>query len=245
MYQCKSGPRHLDDYEAQKCSEDCQCWHNEPGCGNKDSFCNDDMVCQDDICIKPSDRQDEKTKASAVLVTGDMNEIKSDEYFFVPGAMFDVQAKASPIKITNLYYQGIQGDVWVDIYSKQWTHFNWAGKQGKWDLIGSAYLKVAPNDTPTLLPFNTFRPILLPKWHRRGFYIQTRDCGTDCNKLRVWLGENYAVNAKPFIENEDIRMLEGCALKGKFDNSGQRCKQERGGESFTFWGGVRYVVRPE
>lgn len=238
MYQCKSGPRNLLDYEQQKCSEDCQCWHNELGCGNNDSYCNDDMMCQDNRCILPKDK-----KLGTTLVREDLEEQEGESYFS-SGVMFDVQAKANPIKITNLYYQGIEGDVKVDIYSKQWTHFKWSENEGKWDLIGSATLQYTPDDTPMLFPENSFQPILVDRWHRRGFYIQTRDCGFDCKKLRVWRGQHYAETTNPFMENDSARILEGCTLKGKFDNSENRCNNEkRGGESFTFCGGVKYIIR--
>ena len=199
MYQCKSGPRHLSAYEAQKCSEDCQCWHNEPGCGNNDSFCNDDMICEDNICILPKDRKLDKS-----LTFRNANEQEAD-YYFSSGVMFDIQAKSNPTKITNLFYQGIKGNVTVDIYSKQWTHFTWSENEEKWDLIGSANLQHTKGDEPILFPENSFEPILLDRWHRRGFYIQIRDCDDDdCYKLRVLRGQHYAEITNPFMENDSI-----------------------------------------
>lgn len=239
MYQCRSGPRYLVDYNAQQCTEDCQCWHNEPGCGDNDALCNDDMRCVNNVCVLTNNDQSPKK-----LLRKNMKEIEGAKSFFVPGVMFDIQARANPLKIINLYYQGIKSNVLVDIYTKEWTHFKWSENEAKWTFLGSAYLQRAPDDTPKLFPSNIFEPIFLEKWNRRGFYIQTRNCGTDCNKLRVWLGDHYAETSNPFMENSDARLLEGCALKGRFDNSGGRCRNnEKGGESFTFWGGVRYVVR--
>ncbi len=234
MYQCKSGPRTLVQYETNKCTPDCQCWHNEPGCGSSDALCTDDMECSKNVCVLPSGNPNVKKLL--------MKDIYGTNYYFVSGAMFDIQAKDEPITITNLFYQGLSGNTRVNIYSKEWTHFGWSNEPSQWKKIGSAYLEMKPSDTPILFPEGTFKPIRLEKWNRRGFYIQVSNCSTECNKLRVWLGNNYAESKNPFVEDDYARILEGCALKGYFDNSGERCKNERGGESFTFWGGVRYTV---
>ena len=188
--------------------------------------------------------------------------------------MFDIQAKGHPIKITNIFYQGLDDDVTidVDIYTKEYTHFGWSDTAEKWTHIGEATLSgqgVAPGEA-TLLPFNTFDAIRVKSWHRQGFYIQTKNCGSngdgdngygygysndydndggfvyeddgDCNKLVVWTGEHYAENQYPFVEDDTARVLEGCAMKSLFNNVAGRCLGSRGGHSQTFWGGFRYIV---
>jgi len=233
MYQCSSGPRNLQAYEAQLCSADCQCWHNEPGCGNNDSFCNGDMVCNNNICI-PSNGN---TNLLKQLVREDM----SGSSILVPGAMFDIQAKQKPIILTNLYYQGVDGNgVEVDIYSKEWTHLKWANSPSMWQYIGSATLS-GGSSTAKLLPSNTFQSLKIDPWNSRGFYIQVKNC-FDCNRLRVWQGGNYGVKKTPWIEDDNARMIEGCFLQSYFNNNAGRCKDSEGGQSFTFWGGFRYKL---
>jgi hypothetical protein len=236
MYQCKSGPRYLIDYEANKCTPDCQCWHKEPGCGNDNARCTDDMVCSDNVCTEPNKNNSLPSFTSLVMSNA------QGQFQFVSGVMFDIQPKYDPIIIRNLYYQGIDGDVQVDIFTKEWTHFKWSESPNKWTKIGSALLEQSASDEPQLFPNGSFDPITVNEWSRTGFYIQAKNCGTDCNKLRVWQGENYAVSKKPFVENHSARILTGCALKPYFDNSGQHCKNERGGESMTFWGGIMYTI---
>jgi len=161
------------------------------------------------------------------------------------GVMFDFQAKDHPIKITNLFYQGITEEVWVDIYTREYTHVGWSEAKQKWKYIGEALLKQekTPGE-PRLLPFNTFISIKVKPWHHQGFYIRTKNCsGNDCYKLTVWTGKNYAETKSPFVENDTARILEGCALKTTpFSNVAKRCLDSPGGESQTFWGGFRYKV---
>lgn len=51
LYQCKSGPRSLNDYKANMCTSDCPCWLDAVGC-NKDSACQGSMVCKNSKCIE-------------------------------------------------------------------------------------------------------------------------------------------------------------------------------------------------
>ncbi len=237
MYQCQSGPRLLDAYNSQRCTVNCPCWKNQNGCGDDDDLCKGDLRCSNNKC---EDNLDPSIKKLFRRDAGGDGSIRGK----VSGVMFDFQAKENPLKITNLFYQGIEDDVWVDIYTKEYTHFLWSESPERWTLIGQAELKgngVAPGE-PTLLPFNTFNPIKVKSWYRQGFYIQTKNCGDDCNKLTVWTGNHYAENSFPFVEDGTARILEGCALKSLFNNVAGRCLQSRGGNSQTFWGGFRYKV---
>jgi hypothetical protein len=234
MYQCTSGPRYLLDYNTQTCSPDCQCWHNQAGCGNDDSSCNDDLVCQDNKCVHST---------ADIHLKNLTQQHMNGESYLVTGAMFDIQAKDKPIIITNLYYQGINQDVHVDVYTKEWTHFKWSENESKWQLIGSAFLQSRQDDKAELIfPTDAFNQITLSKWSRRGFYIQTKHCGNNCSNLRVWKGYNYSQSDHPFIENDSAKMLKGCPLRGRFDNGYQLCSDQRGGDSYTFWGGVQYRI---
>lgn len=44
LYQCKSGPRTLKEYQDIPCSPDCPCWHGAIGC-RQDSACQGQLIC--------------------------------------------------------------------------------------------------------------------------------------------------------------------------------------------------------
>merc|ERR1712150_145710 len=55
LYQCVSGPRTLSEYNANKCTSDCKCWKNEEGCKGNDNFCQGNLICSNNRCIKQDD----------------------------------------------------------------------------------------------------------------------------------------------------------------------------------------------
>jgi len=50
LYQCQSGPRTLNEYNASPCSSDCQCWEGASGCGTDDNACQGDLICMNNTC---------------------------------------------------------------------------------------------------------------------------------------------------------------------------------------------------
>lgn len=62
-YQCRSGRRTFADWKLNRCTRDCKCFYNEPGCRKQnvcgendkncqDSFCNGDLICEKNVCKK-------------------------------------------------------------------------------------------------------------------------------------------------------------------------------------------------
>lgn len=53
MYQCSSGPRHLNQHQANKCNNsDCKCGKKQKGCGSDDNKCKGSLFCVNDRCKK-------------------------------------------------------------------------------------------------------------------------------------------------------------------------------------------------
>jgi len=51
LYQCKSGPRTLAEYNKNPCTNDCKCWPGATGCGNNDNACQGHLVCSNNKCV--------------------------------------------------------------------------------------------------------------------------------------------------------------------------------------------------
>jgi len=252
MYQCKTGPRQVNELTTQPCSKECKCWEYKFGCSNNNSFCKDDLKCETNVCRKPTnideDEDDDDDDDGMFEVVKDR--IPGRMYFMVPGVMFDIQAKSSPIYVTNLYFKGLglpdtMEDVEVDIYSKEWTHTKWADNSNIWQYIGSTTLRGDGTDNAQAFPSSNFfspKSFYINSWNSRGFYIQVKNCLDDCNKLRAWEGDNYGLKKNPYVEDDNSRMVEGCILKSKFNNDWETCKDIPGGTSYTFWGGFQYKL---
>jgi hypothetical protein len=52
MYQCLSGPRALNSYNANLCTSDCKCWEEASGCNGDDAACRGDLKCENNMCVK-------------------------------------------------------------------------------------------------------------------------------------------------------------------------------------------------
>mmetsp|Transcript_44679 Transcript_44679/g.82868 ORF Transcript_44679/g.82868 Transcript_44679/m.82868 type:complete len:405 (-) Transcript_44679:157-1371(-) len=57
LYQCKSGPRKLSDYQEHLCTADCKCWEGAVGCVNSNDACQGELVCSSNRCIHSSPPQ--------------------------------------------------------------------------------------------------------------------------------------------------------------------------------------------
>ena len=287
MYQCINGPRQWNSYRMKPCSTQCQCWKNRRGCQGKDSYCKGKLVCQSNVCEKPSfaptspsmgiviTRPTTPTPPSTTTThqTKQLvkNRIPNKRYFIVSGVMFDIQAKSAPIYIQNLIFKGLGFEntvesVQVDIFTKTKSHLEWSsssslsssrmtsfnldnGNSGLWKWIGSTTLEDNGTDNPQLFPLDTFyKPIKINPYTKQAFYIQVKNCSdantasSGCNKLRVWEGMSYTMDNIAYVEDPYVKMLEGCVLKGRFDNEWGNCRNGKGGKSFTFWGGFQYSV---
>jgi len=54
LYQCKSGPRTLKEYNESPCTNDCKCWKGARGCGTNDGACQGNLVCSNNKCVASS-----------------------------------------------------------------------------------------------------------------------------------------------------------------------------------------------
>ncbi|CAB9526035.1 metalloproteinase dpy-31 [Seminavis robusta] len=54
LYQCLSGPRSIDEYNANPCTTDCKCWEGATGCNGNDDACQGTMTCLVNECILAS-----------------------------------------------------------------------------------------------------------------------------------------------------------------------------------------------
>ena len=54
LYQCRSTPRSVAQYEANPCTSDCKCWVGATGCNGDSNTCQGDLVCSArNQCVQP------------------------------------------------------------------------------------------------------------------------------------------------------------------------------------------------
>ncbi len=257
MYQCIDGPRHWNAYRMNPCSAKCQCWEGRQGCKGRNSFCKGNLICHFNVCKQPpttislpvpSPPKSPSQPTPKITRQIVKRRISGLRYYLVSGAMFDIQAKSTPIYIQNLIFKGLGSEnnaenVNVDIFTKVNSHLQWvsSSSSSSWRWVGSTILRDNGTDNAQSFPSNTFSaPITINPWEKQAFYIQVKNCGSNCSKLRVWEGSNYALESNAYLEDSHVRMLEGCVLVDRFDNQWGNCRNTKGGKSFTFWGGIQY-----
>ena len=239
LYQCRRGSRTVSEMEENPCTKDCLCWRNKEGCNGDDSLCRGDSICKSNKCVKrPDDYPTRAPTPSARTLIKD----RKGSLYQVSGFMFDIKAKSEPLLITNFFLALAQlqsGDYTIQVYTKVGSHMSFSEKPNNWDgPIGEISMNGDGRYAPEILPTNTIEPQPIAEWQTRAFYITSKNS----SPFYVTEGNNYSNKKKPLVENEDLKILEGCSLVQKFDNLWGECKNTEGGQSYNLWGGVEYIV---
>jgi hypothetical protein len=54
LYQCRSSPRSVAQYETNPCTSDCKCWDGAMGCNGDSNACQGELVCSaNNQCVQP------------------------------------------------------------------------------------------------------------------------------------------------------------------------------------------------
>ena len=227
MYQCKSGPRTLAAFQANRCTEDCKCWLGARGCKGINAGCKGNLVCKRNKCVKGTGPAPPQPKTIVKY-------FPFNSYYPVDGVVFDVKAKRK-IKITDLVLSlRTTGPVTMEIFTKSGSGAGFETNEGSWTLMKSFTYKGDGTMYPEPIRAPLFQPVLMRRKTTRSFLVTVTS--SDSNYFRTTKGTSYGIGN--FISNSHIIVKEGCGVKYPFNYVW--CV--KGSTSYSAQGGVEYVL---